>query len=384
MSLIRYVSFMLSAAVLISCYSPVEASDRMHPQSMVLLVTPKMIHDFNQPDGDIAEFFRHYSPLTSKAAETVVIFAVGNSDHILSYRGMGHWNDSIDWARTTDFIPVSDATLDYYQLEKIVRAFRTAAAAMKIEIKVFDHIDSGSEFTLRNDFKYVRHPECTANQWGMFDIRGSLERDDVGYATAPEGIAKGTTCGDFLAAQTAAYVHDLGFDGIMFDNQLGTRGRWHDGDGPGYSDAEALAIDGFLAYSRKLLGTKGLMWFDSYNNVLVERETFSFPYSGYGYFDYLIASGFCVTEKTRPYSDNLKSKIDINEGPRILATLDYVDPWYTYNSMTDYAGCSTQLEQTAVDFRYDIDGLMFFANDERGVLVPQTLIKSFAERYYGN
>ena len=193
-SLLRSV---FAAAVLIGCDSPIEATDRMHPQSIVLLVTPKMIRDFNRPEADVNEFFRHYNPLTSKAAETVVIFAVGNSDHIRGYRGIGYWNDSIEWARTTDFIPISDATLDYNQLDRIVKAFRAAAAQLKIELKVFDHIDSGSEFTLRNDFKYVRHPECTANKWGMYDIRGSLEPDDLAYATAPQGIEKGTTVATF-------------------------------------------------------------------------------------------------------------------------------------------------------------------------------------------
>jgi len=356
----------------------------MHPQSIVLLATPKIIRDFDHPEADIAEFFKHYKALTSKAAETVVIFAVGNSDHILGYRGIQHWDDKIEWARTTDFVPMSDETLDYHQLGRIVRAFRAAAAAADINVKVLDHIDSGSEFTLKNDFKYVLHPECTANQWGMYDIRGSMSPDDLLYATAPEGIEPGTTCGEFLVDQTAAYLNDVGFDGIMFDNQLGTRGRWHDGDGPGYSEAEASAIDGFLAYSRLMLSGKSLMWFDSYNNVQVEHDTFSFPSNGYGYFDYLIASGFCVTEKTRPYSDNLLSKIGIKGGPRILATLDYVDPWYSYTSIGDYPGCSSQLEQTAIDFRYDIDGLMFFANDSRGVLVPQNLIDAFAQRFYGN
>jgi len=378
------ISCLLIAAVMAGCYSPVDALDRMHPQSIVLLVTPKIIHDFDQPEADMAAFFKHYEPLTSKAAETIVIFAVGNSDHILGYRGIQHWDDTIEWARTTDLIPVSDVALNYHQLDRIIRSFRAGAAAAKLNFKVLDHIDSGSEFTLKNDFKYLLHPECTANQWGMYDIRGRMSSDDLFYATAPDGIEEGTTCGEFLADQAAAYIRDMGFDGIMYDNQLGTRGRWHDGDGPGYSAAEASAIEGFLAYSRKMLAGKSLMWFDSYNNVEVEHDTFSFPSTGYGYFDYLIASGFCVTEKTKPYSDNLLSKIGLDGGPRILATLDYVDPWYSYTSMKDYSGCSSQLEQTAIDFRYDIDGLMFFANDAAGVLVPQRLIDAFALRFYGN
>ncbi len=50
--------------------------------------------------------------------------------------------------------------------------------------------------------------------------------------------------------------------------------------------------------------------------------------------------------------------------------------------MADYAGCSAQLEITAVDFRYEIDGIMFFANDETGALVPRQLVDSFAARFF--
>ena len=369
-------------ALLAGCDSPTPPAVKMGAQSVVLLVTPKMIRDFDHPEPSIAQLFEHYRSLTSHAAETIVIFAVGNSEHILSYRGAEYWGDRIEWARTTDHLPVFEAALNYHQLDRIVRAFRVGAAAAGVNIKVYDHIDSGSEFTIASEFKYVRHPECTANQWGMWDIRGRLHADDASYATAPDGIKEGTLCGEFLADQTAVYMRDLGFDGIMFDNQLGTRGRWHDGDGPGYSDAEASAISAFLAYSRKAFAGKELMWFDSYNNMQVERDTFSFPSDGYAYFNYLIASGFCVTEKTRPYADNLASKLNITAGPRILATLDYVDPWYSYLSMTQYAYCTVQLEQTAIDYRYRIHGIMFFANDSKGAFVPKNLIDSFAKRFF--
>ncbi len=352
----------------------------MHPQSIVLLVTPKMLPDFAKPEVAVAQFFEHYEPLTSRAAETIVIFAVGNSDQILNYRGVEYWRDNVEWARTTDFIPVSDRVLDYYQIDGIVRAFKSGAT----KVKVYDQIDSGGEFTVTNNFKYVLHPECTINKWGMFDVRGRLQSDESVYASAPNGIAEGTLCGEFLADQVSRYIHDLGFDGILYGNQLGTRGRWHAGDGPGYSVAESAAIQAFLEYSQRVFAGKDLMWFDSYNNVEVERKTFSFPSDGYRYFDYLIASGFCVMPRAKPYPDDLSSKLQIKSRPRILATLDYVDPWYTYNSMTDYPGCSSQLEMTAVDYRYEIDGIMFFANDETGKLVPRELVESFAARFFGN
>ena len=77
-----------------------------------------------------------------------------------------------------------------------------------------------------------------------------------------------------------------------------------------------------------------------------------------------------------------RGKLQIKGRPRILATLYYDDPWSTYNSMTNYAGCSAQLEITAIDFRYEIDGVMFFANDETGALVPRQAVESFAARFF--
>ena len=366
-----------------ACSSPTELSSKIKPQSVVLLVTPKMIGDFAKPDADIAKFFDRYKPLTSRASEVIVIFSVGNSDHILSYAGTSSWSRDVEWARTTDGVAVSNRTLDYNRLDGIVRAFRRAASASGINLKVYDQIDSGSEFTVNNYFKYVLHPECTANHWGMWDVRGRMQDDhDHPYASYPSGVNAGTSCGDFLADQVGVYVTELGFDGILYDNQLGTRGRWHEFDGPFYSVDEAIAIDVFYRRSRKALSGRELMWFDSYNNMQVERNTFSFPLNGYDAFDYLIAAGFCVTERSRPYADNLDSKLQLVGRPKILATLDYVDPWYSYNSMTDYKDCSNDLERTAIDHRAQIDGIMFFANDETGALVPASLIDSFAGRFF--
>ena len=358
----------------------------MHPQSIVLLVTPKILADFAKPEVAVNQLLEHYQPLTSKAAETIVIFAVGNSDHILLYRGNEYWDDNVDWARTTNFVPISDRVLDYHQINAIVRAFKTRAASTGMKLKVYDQIDSGGEFTLTNTFKYGLHPECTSNKWGMFDIRGHLQADELVYASARRGISEGTLCGQFLVDQVAHYLGDLGFDGILYGNQLGTRGRWFAGDGPGYSVDEAGDIKAFLEYSQRVFADKDLMWFDSYNNVDVERESFSFPADGYSSFDYLIASGFCVMRPTKEgqYVDNLRSKLRFKGRPRVLATLDYVDPWYPYRSMTDYAGCSAQLEITAVDHRFNIDGVMFFANDADGELVPRKLVEAFAARFFAS
>ncbi|HXG71571.1 MAG TPA: hypothetical protein VNJ04_13275 [Gemmatimonadaceae bacterium] len=390
-TVMRFAAAMIIGFLFTSCTSPTEIGRRSQASAVVLLVTPKIFPDFSQPEAAVADLFRHYEPLISKASETIVILAVGNSDHILGYRGLRYWGDTVEWARTTDHVAVSDRILDYNQIAGIRRALQTGASAAGIKLKVFEHIDSGSEFTLSNDFKYRDHQECTSNQWGSYDIRGRLHADRRVFATAPSGIREGTLCGEFLADQVGAYIGDLGFDGIMYDNQLGTRGRWFRGNGPGYSVVEADAISAFLSYSRSVLNGKQLMWFDSYNPVTIERSSFSFPEGGYAKFDYLIASGFCVimgkiqgplASSVDHYGDNLTSKLRIGGPPLVLATLDYVDPWYSYESMTQYSGCTDRLEEVAIDRREEIDGVMFFAHDHAGNFVPRQRVESFTSRFF--
>lgn len=101
------------------------------------------------------------------------ILAVGNSDHILTYRGPDFWADSVEWARWTDFKPVSDRTLTYVQIAAIVRTLMERAATLGIRIKVYDQIDPGKEFNSER-FKYERHPECADRQWDSLDIRARL------------------------------------------------------------------------------------------------------------------------------------------------------------------------------------------------------------------
>jgi hypothetical protein len=59
----------------------------MRPQTVTLFATPKIIPDFSSPEAGVNRFLDHYLPLIQRASETIVIFAVGNSEHILTYRG---------------------------------------------------------------------------------------------------------------------------------------------------------------------------------------------------------------------------------------------------------------------------------------------------------
>ena len=79
--------------------SDVPPVSTMRPQTLVLFATPKFVFDFDNPEADVDKFLRHYGSLTSRAAETIVIFAVGNSDHMLTYRGSAFSADSVEWAR---------------------------------------------------------------------------------------------------------------------------------------------------------------------------------------------------------------------------------------------------------------------------------------------
>lgn len=371
----------LVAVTLAACADPVQAPKVLGPQSVVLLATPKIVSDFDAPQPDVTRFLEHYAPLVARAHETIVIFAVGNSEHVLTYKGPEHWNTPVEWARFTGPIQVSERTLNYQQIHGIVGAFRRAADSLGIRLKVYDQVDGGAEF-VREYFKLNHHPECFPRDFDSFDIRAPLVADTVSYASAPNGIVAGTTCGRFLVDQVGHYARDLGLDGMFYGNQLGTRGRWQPDNGPGYSDAEADAIRSFLAYSREKLEGRGVIWFDSYNNAQVERDTWSFPPDGYRHFDYLMAAGFCVITFTERYLDNLRSKVGLRNQTRVLATLDYVDPWYDYDSMIDFPAASAALERIAIEYRHQIDGLFLFANDHNGQPVPRTLLEHFANRFF--
>ncbi len=359
-------------------------------KSFVLFGTPKFIADFDNPEPSINAFFDHYLPyVDGHPAEIILIFAVGNSEHILQYKGTAYWDEPVSWANLLNNETVwSDAELTYTQIHNIVLAFKAEAKNRGIAFKIYDQIDQAYEFTSTN-FKTVRHreamlPETPWKNYAGYEIANALHADNFVYATAPTGIAEGKNAGDFLAEQTAVYIHDLEFDGVLYGNQLGTRGHWHADGGPGYSDEEAQAILYFFQYSKQLLDTKDLMWFDSYNHLAIERDRYSVSIEAYQYLDYLMASGFCVITTSERYEANLASKITLSGVTRVLATLDYVDPWYDYDSMIDYPEESEHLEVVAIDNFHSIAGVVMFANDELGNFIPAEQVTDFAARFWGD
>lgn len=53
--------------------------------------------------------------------------------------------------------------------------------------------------------------------------------------------------------------------------------------------------------------------------------------------DYVLAAGFCVITFHERYIQSLRSsKLTLRLHPKILAMLNYVDPWYDDNSKDDF------------------------------------------------
>lgn len=363
-------------------------------KTVVLFSTPKFIQDFDNPEPSISAFFDHYAPFTQEPyGELILIFAVGNSEHILKYQGRDRWHALVEWARYinndrpfTDPEEIfSEATLNYAQIHDIVLKFKAEAARRHIPFKIYDQIDQAYEFCY-TDFKSHYHRECMLpddpwKQYAGYEIMAELNADTCSYATAPQGIPQGKNAGDFLVEQTSAYIHDLEFDGVLYGNQLGTRGHWWPDGGPGFSETESAAILHFFRYSKEQLGDKDFMWFDSYNNVQIEHDRYSVPAEAYRYFDYIMVSGFCTITNPDRYLDNLNSKIGLRSVTKILATLDYVDPWYDYNAKDAFPEESRELAKIAIAKFDQIDGLVMFGNDELGNFIPQGIIVDFTSRF---
>ncbi len=386
--------YILLIGLSLSCTPTTEDLTGQAGKTIALFCTPKFIQDFDNPVPSITTFFDHYSPLTQEnCRELILIFAVGNSEHILQYQGQDYWRVPLEWARyINDDKPFtepeeifSEAELNYQQIHNVVLKFKEEAARRNIPFKIFDQIDQAYEFCYTN-FKSNRHPECMApdipwEKYGGYEIMAQLQADHYVYATARQGIPQGKNAGDFLAEQAAAYVHDLEFDGILYGNQLGTRAHWLPDGGPGFSEKESEAILHFFRYSKEKLGDKDLMWFDSYNNIKIEHDRYSVPLEAYQHLDYIIVSGFCVITDPDRYLDNLNSKISLRSVTDILATLDYVDPWYDYNSRDKFPEESRRLEEIALEKYDQIDGLVMFGNDEEGNFIAANLVTDFSKGF---
>lgn len=356
-----------------------------------VVVTPKLLRDLTSPRPAIRAFFAHYT-VALPFRDYRVVFAVGNSDHILGYPGRGGWNTPVPWARYTEDslqprrpgqqlprIATSQQTLTYRQISGIVRVFREEARRAGVRLTLLDQLDKNGEFT-EIPFKTGKHPEIFSKNWrtaGLL-IAVPLTADPGPYGAYPSGVPPGTHSGTFIAKQIAAYVRDLKFDGIFLSNQVGTRGHWDPRRSPGYSATEAREITRFFRLLRQHLGEREIVWWDSTNPVAVEHDRWALDRDAYQFMDTIAAAGFCVIRKDPAhYRASLESKLALPNGPKVTATLDYVDPYYTYNSWRQYPRCAEEREDVAVAHWNNLEGVFTFGHDERGQLIPAHLLGRF-------
>lgn len=384
---------MLLTLILVPASTRAAADDKI----FTVIVTPKILRDLTNPRPAIRAFFAHYAAALPFRTYRVV-FAVGNSDHILGYLGRAGWSAAVPWARYTEDslrprrpgqqlprIATSRQTLTYHQIAGIVRVFRDEARRAGVRLTILDQLDKNGEFT-EIPFKTGKHPEIFSKVWrtaGLL-IAAPLAADQSSYGAYPSGIPAGTHSGTFIAKQTAAYVRDLGFDGIFLSNQVGTRGHWDPARSPGYSQKEAREITRFFRLLREHLGTKEIVWWDSTNAVAVEHDRWALDRGAYRFMGTIAAAGFCVIRKdSAHYRASLESKLALPNGPKVTATLDYVDPYYTHRSWQQYPRCSEQLEQIATSSWDRLEGVFTFGNDERGQFIPVHLLDRFRAKLAG-
>ncbi len=338
-------------------------------QSLVLMITPVVFNDFDNPQEDTTHFYNHFYDFMQGWNEVVIIFAVGQAEHVLAYRGMDYMDDKFPWA-----VGMSQRTnkISPRQIRNICRCLRRKGRELGLNVKIFDMLEPGPEFCAC-PWKYKRHREAIRRKTEdgelfELDITTQLKPDNYHYAAYPNGIPEGLHTADFVASQTNQYVRDLNFDGIYLCNALGTVGAWRPKWGRGYRDKEAQVILEFFKTLKKLLGHKQIIWMDSYYSTEVERQSWSIPTKAYDYMDMIQISTWSVIVDPETIRKNLASKIKLNTP--VIFQIDYLDPWYNYDSIQNYID---ETEQQLAILRKNIsavDGVYINCNDETGRLLP--------------
>ena len=362
-----------------------------------MLMTPKIIRDFDNPNEDIVLFFDYHRELFDGADEVIVVIGVGNSDQMLEYRGKDFWDDDVNWARYVwddsvhpyERYVFSEQILNYHQIFHIASVFKEYDGKRGFRVRVYDFFDQAKEFT-ETSFKTQRHPECyieylETHKLSGIDIRSCLKADDHIYAAYPKGIPQGTLTADFIVDQIDRYLSDLELDGVLLLNQVGTRGRWFLEKSPGYSPEEAEAIGRFFRELKGKVGDRDLMWTDTYHTVDEEHACWSVLRDAYDYMDYIGVSQFCVMVDSRTALINIRSKVKL-EHPKVLACVDYVDCWYGYKSYAAYSKLSKRclkLEGYLVRYAGEVDGIWLMGHDEMGRYIPSYLPTRLNRKWEG-
>jgi hypothetical protein len=388
----------------------------MEPTKVNLWVTPKIFPDPRNPDPEVDAFFDHYADLLAGSTRLVLNFATGNGDHILNFRGLDHLDDTFDWARYNCFagdqrvahehnrewirrvreggelsdnpymagpmVIISDETLDYATLQTIYRSFRRAARDRGIALTLLEYLEPGPEFCV-STWKTVRHPEVASHVAdaggnltpGLMDVCAVLDEDHEAYAAFPTGIPADTVAGDFVAAQSAAFVEAMELDGVLLGNQFGLLGLWDPSAAPPPTDERRAGITSFFQAMRASFGSRLVYWQDTFWPPAIEDAAWGMDAANYGLLDGIICSNFGVLV------ERMNIEVNVTETARILAAVarpvdlffsfDFVDPWYWYRTYLD--------DRRIVTFQRDVynrvadltTGIMFFANDTFGQFVPR-------------
>ncbi|MEU8242298.1 hypothetical protein AB0C07_28950 [Actinoplanes missouriensis] len=378
----------------------------------VLWLTPKVFDDLTDPAPGVAAFFDHYAAYLDGRPVTVV-FCPSNGDHILGYAGPDRRRDRFDWARYNcyahgdpgltrahnldwltrvreggerSFNPysagpmftVSEQPMDYAILAGCYAAIRAEAARRGIAVRLLEYLEPGPEFC-RSEWKTVRHPEVSSGTAdagghvipGVLDVTMALKADDSRYAAFPAGVPEGLPAGDFVAAQTGAYVDDFGLDGILLGNQFGLVGFWDPARAPAPTPERTAGVARFFDRMRDALGDRQLYWMDTYWRAEVEMSAWGMPAGAYARMDAVLVCTFAVLVERTEILPNVRSKAALG-GPRVLYGLDFVDPWYWYRThLDDRRTYLYQRELLAGPAAAHVGGFSFFANDTFGHFVPE-------------
>ena len=362
-----------------------------------VLLTPKFIKNFDNPDEDINKFFKYYKKLLDEYKQIIIIFGIGNSDQILKYRGPGYLNDNVPWDRYINFTLknrkiISEQTLNYHQIKNIVRQIKYLGKENGYgEVKVFDLLDPGPEFCER-DFKENRHLECmylddprnpnrVIGDWAFLDIISKLKKDSFQYSSYPEGIPEGTKTSDFVINQTRDYLKDMDMEGIWLQNAFGTVGQWDIKYARGYSEEESREILYFFKNLKLVLEKKEIMWFDSYWPKEYEHDYWSVPDEAYEYMAYLQIATYAVLCKSERIRPNLVSKMNLP--CKLIYSVDFVDPWYDYNTYKKYPERLRVIIEILKENIHNVDGIQIWANDEQGKFISRNELGRLKGMVYG-
>lgn len=358
-----------------------------------VLVTPKIFKQPFNSDREINFFFEYYKELFELFDLLIIIFAVGNGEHILLYRGSKFLQDEVKWARYNSYINlkerkvISNFKLTYALIKEIIKKFKSKYR----NLRVFDTLDPGPEFC-ESEFREKRHPEVMwwddirnvhhrFFDWCWVDVSAVLKKDTFTYSSFPQGIPEGIRFSDFLTSQLQDYLKDMDLDGIFLQNAYGTLGQWEPryakGWGEGFNSVRAKYILHFFQSLKQKLGKKEIFWWDTYWPKEYEYGAWSVPEEAYHYMDYLLLANHAVIIPPEIAKRNLESKLNLKH-PKLILSIDLVDPWYEYKTYEKYPYHFTGTLKILKEFKSKIDGIQIWLNDAWGNFVPrEVLLKVF-------